>query len=76
LYGVYHDLLGFLPGNAEDKVTFRVTQNVITSEVAGMVLNGMFGTEADYPLLIQVRLRPRVLQALAKGASGKWYRLS
>lgn len=54
LYGVYHDLLGFLPDNTDEKVTFRVTQNVITSEVAGMVINGMFGTEADYPLLIEV----------------------
>lgn len=54
LYGVYHDLLGFLPDDSQDNITFRVTQNVITSEVAGMVINGMFGTEADYPLLIQV----------------------
>ncbi|PVH79513.1 phosphoglycerate mutase-like protein [Cadophora sp. DSE1049] len=52
LYGVYHDLLGFLPDSANEKVTFRVTQNVITSEVAGMVLNGMFGIEEDYPLLV------------------------
>ena len=49
---MYHDLLGFLPDSANEKVTFRVTQNVITSEVAGMVLNGMFGIEEDYPLLI------------------------
>lgn len=52
LYGVYHDLLGFLPDSADDQVTFRVTQNVITSEVAGMVINGMFNTQADLPLLI------------------------
>ncbi|KAH7407198.1 histidine phosphatase superfamily [Cadophora sp. MPI-SDFR-AT-0126] len=52
LYGVYHDLLGFLPDSADEKVSFRVTQNVITSEVAGMVLNGMFGIEEDYPLLV------------------------
>jgi 2-phosphoxylose phosphatase len=52
LYGVYHDLLGFLPDNADQKVTFRVTQNVITSEVAGMVINGMFGTQEAYPLLV------------------------
>jgi acid phosphatase len=52
LYGVYHDLLRFLPDDSE--VTFRVTQNVITSEVAGMVINGMFGTEAEFPLLIEV----------------------
>lgn len=54
LYGVYHDLLGFLPNNADEKLSFRVTQNVITSEVAGMVINGMFNTEEDYPLAIQV----------------------
>jgi hypothetical protein len=53
LYGVYHDLLGFLPDDSD--VTFRVTQNVITSEVAGMVINGMFGTEGEFPLLIEVR---------------------
>ncbi|TVY15442.1 hypothetical protein LARI1_G006525 [Lachnellula arida] len=52
LYGVYHDLLGFLPDDTHEKVTFKVTQNVITSEVAGMVLNGMCGTQEDYPLLV------------------------
>jgi hypothetical protein len=49
---VYHDLLGFLPDDSD--VTFRVTQNVITSEVAGMVINGMFGTTGEFPLLIEV----------------------
>ncbi|KAL3425460.1 hypothetical protein PVAG01_02251 [Phlyctema vagabunda] len=53
LYGVYHDLLGFLLDDAQEEISFRVTQNVITSEVSGMLINGMFGTEADYPLLIQ-----------------------
>ncbi|KAH8811581.1 histidine phosphatase superfamily [Xylogone sp. PMI_703] len=53
LYGVYHDLLKFLPDNLNDQVSFRVTQNVITSEVAGMVINGMFDSEGDFPLLIQ-----------------------
>ncbi|CAG8973693.1 hypothetical protein HYALB_00006963 [Hymenoscyphus albidus] len=53
LYEVYHDLLGFLPDDADEKVVFRVTQNVITSEVAGMVINGMFETECEYPLAIQ-----------------------
>ncbi|EKD19421.1 uncharacterized protein L3040_006794 [Drepanopeziza brunnea f. sp. 'multigermtubi'] len=53
LYGVYHDFLGFLPDTANEKVAFRVTQNVITSEVAGMVVNGMFKIEEAYPLLIQ-----------------------
>ncbi|KAI1451232.1 phosphoglycerate mutase-like protein [Annulohypoxylon moriforme] len=56
LYGVYHDLLGFLPGRGEDwrsKVTYRVTQNVITSQVAGMLINGMWGTTDSVPLMIQ-----------------------
>jgi hypothetical protein len=61
LYGVYHDLLGFLPDNANDKVAFRVTQNVITSEVAGMLINGAFGTEADFPLLVAVCLYPEMI---------------
>lgn len=54
LYGVYHDMLGFLPEDSAQKVSFKVTQNVITSQVAGMVINGMFGTEVDYPLLVEV----------------------
>lgn len=57
LYGAYHDLLGFLPGRDDDawrqKVKYRVTNNVITSEVAGMVINGMWGTTDSVPLLIQ-----------------------
>jgi len=63
LYEVYHDLLGFLPDNVNDYITFRVTQNVITSEVAGMVINGMFGDRASVPLLIAVRLRIKCLSA-------------
>ncbi|CAJ2510659.1 Uu.00g062840.m01.CDS01 [Anthostomella pinea] len=56
LYGVYHDLLGFLPARDEDwrsKVTYRVTQNVITSQVAGMLINGMWLTTDPVPLTIQ-----------------------
>ena len=58
LYGVYGDMLGLFPepqgtnGSPLD-VTFRVTNNVITSQVAGMVLNGMFGTTSSVPLLVQ-----------------------
>ncbi len=50
LYAVYHDLLGFLPdrsssssGEWRSRVAYRVTQNVITSQVAGMVVAGMWG---------------------------------
>lgn len=65
---MYHDLLGFLPsrdgGDDDDdnrswaqKVKYRVTNNVITSEVAGMVVNAMRGdsttTTGSTPLLVQ-----------------------
>ena len=56
LYGVYHDLLGFLPDQYDpDLVSFRVTNNLITSQVASMVTSGMFGGEAqqNFSLLIQ-----------------------
>ncbi|CAL8580904.1 hypothetical protein XPA_006620 [Xanthoria parietina] len=57
LYGVYHDLLGFLPEKYDPNlVSFRVTNNVITSQVAGMVTSGMFGggeAHQEFPLLIQ-----------------------
>ncbi|KAL8744360.1 MAG: hypothetical protein Q9190_003393 [Brigantiaea leucoxantha] len=56
LYSVYHDLLQFLPEKYDPSfVSFRVTNNVITSQVAGMVTSGMFGGEAqqNLPLLVQ-----------------------
>lgn len=56
LYGVYHGLLGFLPDKYDANfVSFRVTNNVITSQVASMVTSGMFGGEAqqNLPLLVQ-----------------------
>lgn len=53
LYAVYHDLLRFLPKDMNDKVTYRVTNNVITSQVAGMVVNGMFAPKKNVPLRIQ-----------------------
>ncbi|OHW99711.1 histidine acid phosphatase-like protein [Colletotrichum incanum] len=61
LYGVYHDVLGFLPArdtvNSAEwhrKVKYRVTKNPITSHVAGMVVNGMWATTDPVPLSIQV----------------------
>ncbi|KAG8164513.1 hypothetical protein KVR01_006431 [Diaporthe batatas] len=57
LYGAYHDLLGFLPSRDDPawrrRVKYRVTNNVITSEVAGMVINGMWRTAGSVPLHIQ-----------------------
>lgn len=54
LYGVYHDLLHFLLDDISEAVSFRVTQNTITSQVAGMVINGMFDTQDDIQLLVEV----------------------
>lgn len=57
LYRVYHDLLGFLPARDadwRDKVKYRVTNNLITHQVAGMVVNGMWDTAEPFPLLVQV----------------------
>ncbi|KAI3317564.1 histidine acid phosphatase [Xylariaceae sp. AK1471] len=56
IYGVYHSLLGFLPSRSQDwrsKVVYRVTQNVITSQVAGMLIGGTWGTTDSIPLLIE-----------------------
>jgi acid phosphatase len=57
LYDVYGELLGFLPTREEDswrkKVKYRVTNNTIVSQVAGMVINGMWGATDSVPLLIQ-----------------------
>lgn len=53
LFGVYHDLLGFLPDEMTDKIAYRVTNNVITSQVAGMVIDGMYSPQSATPLRIQ-----------------------
>lgn len=53
LYEVYHDLLGFLPDDINGKITFRVTNNQITSQVAGMLLDGMYAPQDDFPLRVQ-----------------------
>jgi hypothetical protein len=62
---VYHDLLHLIPDTPSEaelakpdahfhkQVRFRVTNNPITSQVAGMLLNGMFGTIGAHPLDIQ-----------------------
>lgn len=55
LYEVYHDVLHFLPSHFdEESVSFRVTTNQITSQVAGMVTSAMYGAGKSIPLLVQV----------------------
>ncbi|KAL5115918.1 hypothetical protein ACEQ8H_006140 [Pleosporales sp. CAS-2024a] len=53
LYGVYHDLLKFLPADKSDRVSYRVTNNQITSQVAGMLINGMYASTKKTSLRIQ-----------------------
>jgi 2-phosphoxylose phosphatase len=43
LFGVYHDLLKFLPSTYNSsQVVYRVTNNVITSQVAGQLVEGQY----------------------------------
>nr|XP_023907927.1 uncharacterized protein LOC112019643 [Quercus suber] len=56
LKAVYSDLLGFIPKHYDpDLVSYRVSNNVITSQVASMLIAGMYPSRSahDTPLLIQ-----------------------
>ncbi|CAD0106057.1 unnamed protein product [Aureobasidium uvarum] len=56
VFGVYHGLLGFLPAKYDSrKIQFRVTNNVITSQVASNLIPGMYPSLSDksVPLMIQ-----------------------
>ncbi|RCI14357.1 hypothetical protein L249_6007 [Ophiocordyceps polyrhachis-furcata BCC 54312] len=56
LYDVYHGLVGLLPSRNEDAksvVRYRATNNVITQQVAAMVIGGMWRDSGPFPLLIQ-----------------------
>ncbi|MCJ1350198.1 MAG: hypothetical protein MMC33_000179 [Icmadophila ericetorum] len=55
LLGVYHNLRGFLPKKLDESIIYRVTNNVITSQVAGMVVQAMYPSPAtaNIPLLVQ-----------------------
>ncbi|OAQ97826.1 hypothetical protein LLEC1_00008 [Akanthomyces lecanii] len=59
LYDVYHDLLGFLPpkggSGLPSSVKYRVTNNLITSQVVGMVINAMWGIAEPVPVLVQAQ---------------------
>ncbi|KAK5019960.1 hypothetical protein LTR16_000005 [Cryomyces antarcticus] len=49
LFGVYHELLNFIPADYNAAtVSFRVTNNVITSQVASMLIAGMYPQTADH----------------------------
>ena len=63
LRGVYHDLLDFLPASfSNETMTFRVTNNVITSQVVGELLAGMFSSSENSP--IPVLVQPPTIDSL------------
>ncbi|KAH0602193.1 uncharacterized protein H6S33_010510 [Morchella sextelata] len=53
LHDVYHKLLKFLPAKYDETTVFRATSNVITSQVAGALIKGMFGSSDKVPVLQQ-----------------------
>lgn len=53
LYQVYKDRFGSPLVNPGDRVSYRVTNNVITSQVAGMVVAAMFESAKELALAIQ-----------------------
>ena len=56
LFRVYHDELGFLPDTLDETVSYRVTNNQITSQVASQVIDAMYPSQAqshDISVLIQ-----------------------
>lgn len=57
IYGVYHELLNFIPKKLDNKkVSFRVTNNEITSQVARPLIDGMYAPEQNFPLILHVRI--------------------
>jgi len=56
LFSVYHDLLAFLPSTYDPaRLSFRVTNNVITSQVAAQVAVGMYPSlnATTFPVSVQ-----------------------
>ena len=53
LFNVYKDRFGSLLVNPSHQVSYRVTNNVITSQVAGMAMAAMYGSAKELPLAIQ-----------------------
>lgn len=57
IYGVYYELLHFIPKQLDNKkVSFRVTNNDITTQVARPLIDGMYEPEEEVPLIIHVSI--------------------
>ena len=53
LFAVYKERLGSRLVNPSDQVSYRVTNNVITSQVASMVVAAMYESAKEIPLAVQ-----------------------
>ncbi|KAF3270973.1 hypothetical protein TWF173_010803 [Orbilia oligospora] len=62
LYEVYGTMLGFLPPEYDSTVAYRVTGNQITSQVAGMLVDGMFGPK--HPKQVPLSIQPGLVDSL------------
>lgn len=63
LFGVYRDLLNFVPANYDPKkVSYRVTNNVITSQVIGQVVEGQYPSLTNSP--VGVHIQPDSIDSL------------
>ncbi|QDS67453.1 hypothetical protein FKW77_000612 [Venturia effusa] len=77
LFAVYHDSLNFLPDTPDDTTKWRVTNNVITSQVGSMVTKAMY-PEFDGPFPLQIQpvsvdsLEPAYLCLAATYLSGNF----
>lgn len=60
LAGVYQDKLGFISSTLNDsEVTFRVTNNEITSQVLGALIVGLYPNVTEHGAIVEVRQRLR-----------------
>ena len=56
LFGVYHDLLNLLPSSYNSStVQYRVTNNVITSQVVGQVIEGQYRSLSNRPVSVLIQ---------------------
>ena len=63
LYGVYGDMLKFLPDHLDNsKIKYRVTNNVITSQVASQLILGMYPSTSDSQ--VRVAIQPNSIDSL------------
>lgn len=60
---MYHDLLNFIPADYDPKkVSYRVTNNVITSQVVGQVVQGQYSSLTNVP--VGVGIQPASIDSL------------